>query len=264
MWGGFTYYNNSAYPAIVNAFHNFTVTTDVHASVIVASSYISGLGEVCVSNVYYTQPVANPSALKPFTEIEPKLEGAPSTLRFDSQLGFGQEQAEFNKYGSRQLYFTTSFRPDVQFMLDIRLLWLEAVAKLEAVKGLMFSFVFQPVSQALLTQSLTHGPNSLGIKVSDGPFAICLINPLYANSTDDVLVSSTVLDLIQRIDALAATRGVDIPYRFMNYGNKAQKILEGYGPVNVAKLKAASKKYDPTGFFQTKVPGGFKISNVAT
>ncbi|KAH8593611.1 hypothetical protein B0O99DRAFT_742606 [Bisporella sp. PMI_857] len=263
MWGGFTYYNNAAYPALVSEFNKFATTTDVHASIIVATSYISGLGEACVSNIYYTAPVANPPALQPFLEIEPKLVGAPSTIRFDSQLGFAQEQAAFNKDGSRQWYFTTSFHPTVQFMLDIRVIWQEAVAKLQVVEGLMFSFVFQPVSKAVLAQSLAHGPNSLGLKESDGPFVVCLINPLYTNSSDDELVLSIVLDLIQKVDALAVTQGVSVPYRFMNYGYKTQKILEGYGAANVAKLKAVSKKYDPTGFFQTQVPGGYKISKVA-
>jgi hypothetical protein len=31
---------------------------------------------------------------------------------------------------------------------------------------------------------------------------------------------------------------------------------------NVEKMKAAAKKYDPSGVFQKLVPGGFKISKV--
>jgi hypothetical protein len=30
----------------------------------------------------------------------------------------------------------------------------------------------------------------------------------------------------------------------------------------VAKIRAAAKKYDPMGMFQTQAPGGFKISKV--
>ena len=263
MWGGFTYYNNTAFPALVDEFNKFTTTPDVHASIIMATSFVAGVGEVCVSNIYYTAPVANPPALKPFLDIEPKLVGAPSTIRFDTQSGFGQEQADFNKDGNRQLYFTTSFHPTIQFMLDIRVLWQAAVAKLQSVEGLMFSFVFQPVSKEVLTQSAARGPNSLGLKVSDGPFVVCLINPLYTKYSDDALVLATVLDLVKKVDALAVKQGVSIPYRFMNYGYKTQKILEGYGAANVAKMKTVSKRYDPTGFFQTQVPGGYKISKVA-
>lgn len=47
-------------------------------------------------------------------------------------------------------------------MLKIHFLWLEAVAKLEAVKGLIFSLVYQPVTKVTSTGSLAHGPKSLG------------------------------------------------------------------------------------------------------
>lgn len=35
-----------------------------------------------------------------------------------------------------------------------------------------------------------------------------------------------------------------------------------YGAENVAKMRAAAKKYDPEQVFQIRVPGGFKISKV--
>lgn len=41
-----------------------------------------------------------------------------------------------------------------------------------------------------------------------------------------------------------------------------QDPLRSYGVENVAKIRAAAKKYDPKSFFQTRVPGGFKISKV--
>jgi hypothetical protein len=71
-----------------------------------------------------------------------------------------------------------------------------------------------------------------------------------------------MLELIKNIEELAAERGLDSKYRFSNYGYKGQKILEGYGEENIAKMKAASKKYNSAGFFQTVVLGGFKLSNV--
>jgi len=260
MWGGAIYYNKSAYPALVNALSTFCVSGDENASIIVATSYISGMGEVGVSNLYYTLPVASPPALEPFTKVQPQI--GTNTLRIDSLLGFAREQEAFATKGARQWFFTTSFRVDVQFMLDIHPLWLAAVAKVEAAPGLMFSLVFQPVTQGLITQSLTRGPNSLGLEVSDGPFVVCLINTVHANPSDDDLVSATVLDLLQLIDALAAARELGTKYRFLNYGYETQKILEGYGEASIEHLKAVSKKYDPSGFFQTMVPGGFKISKV--
>ena len=47
---------------------------------------------------------------------------------------------------------------------------------------------------------------------------------------------------------------------YLNYADRNQDPLGGYGPANVAKLKAASKKYDPGQVFQKLVPGGFKLN----
>lgn len=38
--------------------------------------------------------------------------------------------------------------------------------------------------------------------------------------------------------------------------------LGSYGPDSVAKIRAAAAKYDSKRVFQTRVPGGFKISRV--
>ena len=52
----------------------------------------------------------------------------------------------------------------------------------------------------------------------------------------------------------------DTDWLYLNYANKNQDPLAGYGGANVAKLSAASKKYDPDQVFQKRVPGGFKVS----
>jgi len=48
----------------------------------------------------------------------------------------------------------------------------------------------------------------------------------------------------------------------LNYADNTQDPLASYGSASVKKMKAAAKKYDPSGVFQKLVPGGFKISNV--
>ncbi|KAM3064743.1 hypothetical protein ACMFMG_005736 [Clarireedia jacksonii] len=264
FWGGFIYYNNTAYPDLIQAFHNFSTTSprDKYASIILATTWIAGIGEVAATNLYYSQPVINPPSLAPFVNIQPQLTEPAPTLRLDSLVGFTNEQENFLTLGARQWYFTTSFRPDVQLMADIRALWLTEVAKLSAVEGLMFSLVYEPITEPIITSSLAKGTNLLGLKPSDGPLVICLLDTIHANATDDALVSSTALDLVQKIDALTASRSLGINYRFLNYGYQTQKILESYGLANVKKMKQVSAKYDPTGFFQTAVPGGFKVSRV--
>lgn len=54
--------------------------------------------------------------------------------------------------------------------------------------------------------------------------------------------------------------GTADPFLYHNFGAKTQKPFCGYGASNVKFLQKVAKKYDPTGVFQTLVPGGFKVS----
>lgn len=53
--------------------------------------------------------------------------------------------------------------------------------------------------------------------------------------------------------------GLQRKWIYLNYAERDQDPIGSYGSENVGKLQAASKKYDPTGLFQTNVPGGFKL-----
>jgi hypothetical protein len=85
------------------------------------------------------------------------------------------------------------------------------------------------------------------------------LNSVRSNKTDDSTIIGAVTGHLEDINHLASERGVAERYRFMNYAFKQEKPIDGYGPENVRKLKAASKKYDKSGFFQNRMPGGFKL-----
>lgn len=64
----------------------------------------------------------------------------------------------------------------------------------------------------------------------------------------------------------SAARAEDIirtvEFRYLNYSDISDDPLATYGDDNVKKMREVANKYDPTGVFQTRVPGGFKISKV--
>lgn len=64
----------------------------------------------------------------------------------------------------------------------------------------------------------------------------------------------------------SAARAEDITrsvkFRYLNYSDVSDDPLATYGDDNVKRMREVAKKYDPTGIFQTRVPGGFKISKV--
>lgn len=261
MWGGAIFYGSLAVPQLFQAFGDFasSATPDEQAHLIAGTSFSAANDEVGVSNIYHFGDVVDPPSLKPFTEIQPRIF---SSLRNDSLLGFADEQSAFSTDGARQWYFTTCFRLDAEFMLQVRRLWLQSVKPIKSVPGLMFSLVFQPLTKGILSKSAALGGNSLGLSPGDGPLVVNLLATVHTNPEDDDKVSSTALKLIDAIDDLAAKTGKVARYRFTNYGYKDQKIIEGYGPESVRNLHAVSQKYDPHGFFQHAVPGGFKLPKV--
>lgn len=204
--------------------------------------------------------MATPQLLEPFTVLQPQI---LNSLRQDSLLGFAKEQSAFSTDGARQLYFTTSFRLDVQFMLDVRELWFEALKPIENIPGLMLSLAFQRLTKGIIVNSPQLGGHSLGLSADDGPLVITLLNSVHTNGADDESVVTAVLGLIQNAETAAAKQGKFARYRFTNYAYKDQKVLEGYGRQSVARLQAVSRKYDPNGFFQEIVPPGLKLSKVS-
>lgn len=257
MWGGAIFYDASAVPQIIEEFNTFSASEEPNEEVhlIAGTSFTAG-NENGVTNLYNSKPDPAPPSLKPFMDIPGQVY---SSLREDSLLGFGDEQSAFSQDGARQLYFTTCFKLDTKFMLRVRELWLESLKPIAEVPGLSFALVFQPLTKNILRRSAALGPNALGLSPDDGPLVVNLLNTVHSNKEDDGKVVAAALGLIEKIDAAAAEAGKDARYRFMNYAYKGQKVIEGYGPESVEMLRAVSSKYDPDGFFQKMVPGGFKL-----
>lgn len=49
------------------------------------------------------------------------------------------------------------------------------------------------------------------------------------------------------------------PYKYLNYAASWQNPISGYGAATVAEMRSTAKKYDPQGFFQKVVTGGYKL-----
>lgn len=81
----------------------------------------------------------------------------------------------------------------------------------------------------------------------------------YDAASDDAAILSAVTDFFAAANSLAESKGTRHPFQYLNYAYKTQDPISGYGPASVARLRAASAKYDPYGVFQKQVPGGFKL-----
>ena len=65
--------------------------------------------------------------------------------------------------------------------------------------------------------------------------------------------------LLGQIETATKAAGVFNAFKYLNYAAGSQDPISGYGAASKSNLQSVSKKYDPSGFFQTGVPGGFKL-----
>jgi hypothetical protein len=68
--------------------------------------------------------------------------------------------------------------------------------------------------------------------------------------------------MVGRLKEFAAKEAALADWVYLNYADPSQDPLGSYGPHNVAFLKEVAGRYDPKGWWQRRVPGGFKISRV--
>ncbi|RSL75914.1 hypothetical protein CEP51_010443 [Fusarium floridanum] len=76
------------------------------------------------------------------------------------------------------------------------------------------------------------------------------------------LVRAKIAQAIEELRAYSASKDGHSDYLYMNYANPEQDVIGSYGQKNAMFLKKTAQKYDPTGFFQYRIPGGWKVNRV--
>lgn len=167
--------------------------------------------------------------------------------------------------GQREIWFTLTFKNDLR-IVNKTLAGHEAMV--EKLKALMpdgnFSTqcILQPLPTLFARHSVERGGNVLGLdQVTENAVlwlgAVSVSTKELGDAAYELLRAYTT-----ETEAHARELGLDVPWHYLNYADPSQQVLATYGAANVEKMKAAAKKYDPDGVFQTLVPGGFKISKV--
>lgn len=132
--------------------------------------------------------------------------------------------------------------------------WEDGTRALEKIEGLELSLLIQP-------HAVSNGKNSLGLPPGAGKeMVLSVVTVAYSHGADDEVVQNGLEAIVEKHVEILKHAGVYIPFQYLNYADKAsQDPIASYGADVKARLQAVSKKYDPAGIFQTKVPGGFKL-----
>lgn len=123
--------------------------------------------------------------------------------------------------------------------------------------------MFQPLPAMLARHSAAKGGNVLGLDRVEDNSILWLATLAVRSAADEALGRVRMTAWVAAVNEYAASVGAARDFVYLNYADKTQKPLESYGAENVRKIRDAAAKYDPSGFFQHRVPGGFKISDVA-
>lgn len=120
--------------------------------------------------------------------------------------------------------------------------------------------MFQSIPTVFSQHSVEKGGNVLGLD-RETENVVMLLFTLAVKGLDQEAVAKEQVRLFA--DAMVAyAESLDslVEWQYINYSYDWQDPLGSYGAENIAKIKAAASKFDPTGVFQTRAPGGFKIT----
>lgn len=124
--------------------------------------------------------------------------------------------------------------------------------------------VFQPIPSYLAQAGEKKGGNVLGLDSSLTKNAVLFLLTLKTSTAaDEAVIHARGGVFFANFEEAVKSSGNSLPFVYLNYANPSQDPLGSYGAENVAFIRDISAKYDPQGFFQRRVPGGFKISRVA-
>ncbi|KAL4887663.1 FAD-binding domain-containing protein [Aspergillus karnatakaensis] len=260
-WGGMIQYPSSIDEAQLKAFSAFKNSPFDPQAVVIQSFIFNSSPDpasryASVNNLFYTEPIANPSALGMFTEVQPQLY---SSLRISNLSDFTHELSASQSTDQYSVYATTTFRSSEAFLHQVHALWRsftnkEDLSKIPDLRSVLTIQSIPPV--------IPSSPNTLGFPADSHPetdLILLLASSYWSDSAYSKVVESHTRTLIEEIEALAKHEDVDHPFRYMNYAAAWQDVIAGYGEQSVKELWEVSKEYDPLGVFQEKVPGGFKL-----
>jgi hypothetical protein len=83
-----------------------------------------------------------------------------------------------------------------------------------------------------------------------------LLSFYWPDGADSTFVESSVRDLTIQVEQLV---GDALAFTYLNYAASWQDPIGGYGEATVEQLRRVAREYDPNGFFQKVVMGGFKV-----
>jgi hypothetical protein len=174
-----------------------------------------------------------------------------------------QHSCVFNVLISVQ-FRTLSFAVDLTTLQETARLYAILLAELQAKASGQWrvSCLHQVWSPFYTADSTARGGNVLGMERYSENFIMYQSYLSWSEAKDDELFITLGKMLTNGIQEFAEEKSTAMDYLYLNYADKDQDPLSGYGKEKVEFMKSVAAKYDPEGVYQRLMPGGFKISDL--
>lgn len=262
MWGGAKLVADADYEKALDATYKFGATgavNDNKGSQIISFGYQAGYGPLARAFLTYTEPVESPAMFNDWNNVSLVLDttGIHTLPELTSLLSEGIPD------GVRESYWDVTFKLDRSLFSFLTNTFYELLPDIIDAENLLPTISIQLITIPQLQQMQKHGGNALGISPADGPLFIMNLGSMWTNAADDQRILKFNNDIITRVKAEAAKKGLNNDYIYMNYASPYQPVISSYGPANQKKLQSVAKWSDPTGVFQKLQPGYFKLDGEA-
>lgn len=249
-------YTQRTLDAHAAAFSNFMAAGnfDEKAMMGLLITYENGVSAV-TDSLFYLDPIASPAVYEPFISMPGQVANKLVVTDVGTIVNnFGSftppslnRVAEMNysfKNGGVDIY-TTLFQ-----------IYNESLTELarQNIPGGGIQWLLQP-------RAVSAGVNSFGLPPNVTDIVLVDLIVGWDDVADDDYIMAFIQNLVGKQVQWLVQKGVLDSFVYLNYAGQHQDPIGSYGAGGRIKthLQSVSKKYDPLGVFQHRVPGGFKV-----
>ncbi|KAH7394864.1 hypothetical protein DE146DRAFT_658558 [Phaeosphaeria sp. MPI-PUGE-AT-0046c] len=264
LWGGTATYNKTQTAQQIAAYVKWTDNVENYpdGSSIIFWSYLPAMSDIVILAAYEdTAGNEAPAGFDDFMAI-PRI---GDTLRIASHKALTDELEQATGY--RDIWFTMTFSNQASIFTEIVSLNEEFVSEWKSISSnpdFITQCMFQSIPTVFSKHSVERGGNVMGLDNVKTNSIMLLFDIAVKSAAEEALARPLLKSYALKMQAAAKAKDGLVDWQFLNYADSWQDPLASYGAENVEKIRKAARRVDPKGVFQTKAPGGFKISKVGT
>ncbi|KAI9739477.1 MAG: hypothetical protein M1818_005165 [Claussenomyces sp. TS43310] len=267
LYGGFTVYNSSYLDEFLDATAYFCIpeggSSDIHTHVNPSLSYNGTDGTFDIYTIIsHTGTNPAPASVANYSKI-PAISNDDSVRTKLSWFTNETAGPAYIDRSTREMFRTTALKAAPESVFLTNKTFFDTVASMPALKnvrGIKLSATHQTITKSWLTAAQAAGGDPMDLDPKNGNFISYLMASAWEDQVDDAIIHEFNDKCFEAIEAQAKSKGLYYGFEYLNDSPESERVFDLYGGgESLSKMRAIAKAYDPTGVFQTLMPGGFKL-----